>query len=148
MIALSGKLLVDTSVLIYATLSNDPRHATASGILALAGSRSCQPFVSTQNLAEMYPNLTGPKVKPPDSPEVARSKIQSIGRLRGLEVIPITSQTVDKALELCQKYNVRCQDYFDMQLVAAMMLHGIPTIVTENAQDFAPIREIRVINPF
>jgi len=145
---LAGKFLIDTNVLIYATLPNDRRHAQANSILRDVRKASARAFVCTQNLGEMYPNLTGAKLKPPDSPEVARRKIQSIATLRRLEIIPITYATVAKALELCQSYNVRAQDYFDMQIVAAMILNSIPTIITENADDFAAIREIRAFDPF
>ena len=51
-------------------------------------------FVSVQNLAEMYPNLTGPKNQPPDSPVMARDKIRSLSRLRGLTVLPLTLESV------------------------------------------------------
>jgi predicted nucleic acid-binding protein len=55
---------------------------------------------------------------------------------------------VDKALELCNRYDVRRQNYYDMQLVAVMLLHEIPTIVTENSKDFVFVSEVAALNPF
>jgi predicted nucleic acid-binding protein len=78
---LSGRVLVDTNVLIYATLAADPRHGRAREVLAQRHRPEVALFVSVQNLAEMYPNLTGPKNQPPDSPELAREKIRSLARL-------------------------------------------------------------------
>lgn len=87
---LTGRVLVDTNVLIYATLAGDPRHDSAGQVLELRHRPGVDLFVSVQNLAEMYPNLTGPKNQPPDSPTLARDKILSLSRLRGLTVLPLT----------------------------------------------------------
>lgn len=144
----SGKCLLDTNVLIYATSRDDPRHARTVEIFEQARSGAMEAYVSTQNLAEMYPNLTGPKRRPPDSPRLASQKIDSIGRLQNLRVLGIGWAVIEKALELCTKYDVRRQDYFDMQLVAAMMLNGIPTLISENVKDFAAVKEIEAVNPF
>jgi predicted nucleic acid-binding protein len=88
---LSGRLLIDTNVLIYATLAADARHVQAQKVLSLRTQSGIEMFVSVQNLAEMYPNLTGPKNQPPDSPSLAREKILSLTRLRGITVLPLIS---------------------------------------------------------
>jgi hypothetical protein len=105
-------------------------------------------FISVQNLAEMYPNLTGPKNQPPDSPAVAREKILSISGLRGLTVLPLTLETTRHALDLCIDGAVIRQNYFDRQLAALMIREAIPTILTENISDFSGIHGINAINPF
>ena len=133
---ISGRVLVDTNVLIYATLSADPRHERARQVLALRHRPDMTLLVSVQNLAEMYPNLTGPKNQPPDSPELARSKIQSIARLRGITVLPLTLETTHLALDLCVEAGVTRQSYFDRQLAALMIRESIPVIITENVKDF------------
>lgn len=71
---LTGRVLVDTKVLIYATLAGDPRHLRAKEVLAMRRRAGVEIFVSVQNLAEMNPNLTGPKNQAPDSPALAREK--------------------------------------------------------------------------
>jgi predicted nucleic acid-binding protein len=96
----------------------------------------------------MYPNLTGPKNQPPDSPSLAREKILSLTRLRGITVLPLTMESVQHALDLSVTGNVTRQNYFDRQLVALMLREGIPTIITENVKDFAGIKGIKAINPF
>lgn len=146
--ALSGRVFVDTNVLIYATLAGDPRHSRSREILELRHNAGVELFVSVQNLAEMYPNLTGPKSQPPDSPAVARDKIASISRLRGLTVLPITLECVRRALDLCLEAGVTRQRYFDRQLAALMLLEDIPVVLTENVADFSGIDGITAINPF
>jgi predicted nucleic acid-binding protein len=145
---LTGRVLVDTNVLIYATLASDSRHEQARHVLTLRHRTDIELFISVQNLAEMYPNLTGPKNQPPDSPALAREKILSLSRLRGLTVLPLTLESVHHALELCVVGNVTRQNYFDRQLAALMLREGIATILTENVKDFANIDGITAINPF
>ncbi len=145
---ISGRVLVDTNVLIYATLSADPRHERARQVLALRHRPDMTLLVSVQNLAEMYPNLTGPKNQPPDSPELARSKIQSIARLRGITVLPLTLETTHLALDLCVEAGVTRQSYFDRQLAALMIRESIPVIITENVKDFTGVKGVTAINPF
>jgi predicted nucleic acid-binding protein len=141
-------VLIDTNVLIYATLAADSRHQQAQKVLSLRNHSGVEMFVSVQNLAEMYPNLTGPKNQPPDSPSLAREKILSLTRLRGITVLPLTMESVQHALDLCVPGNVTRQNYFDRQLAALMLREGISTIITENVKDFAGIKGIKAINPF
>lgn len=145
---LSGSVLVDTNVLIYATLEADPRYARAREVLSLRFSPTIQLCVSVQNLAEMYPNLTGSKNSLPDTPEIARRKIESIAGLEGIIVWPLSLSITRRALSLCQDYKISRQRYFDMQLAATMLEEGIDTVLTENSKDFEGIEGIRVVNPF
>jgi predicted nucleic acid-binding protein len=141
-----GRVLIDTNVLIYATLENDPRSERSRALLTDPKER--ERFTSVQNLAEMYPNLTGPKMELPDTPALARAKIQSIASLPGLEVLPLTGDIQSIALELCEKYGITRQHYYDAQIAATMRVHGIRTLLTENDRDFAAMTEIRAVNPF
>jgi len=144
--AAKGRILIDTNVLIYATLAGDSRSVRSRDLLLspLDGER----FVSVQSLAEMYPNLTGPRMEKPDPPSVARAKVQSIASLATLHVLPLTGDVQAVALELCEKYGITRQRYYDAQLVATMVVHGIKTLLTENTRDFEGMTEIRAVNAF
>lgn len=142
------KVFIDTNVLIYATLSNDSRFQRAREILLEENEDTPQRFISVQNLGEMYPNLTGPKMGKQDTPGEARRKIEAIGALPHVTVLPLTGDVVILALELCATYNRLKQDYFDMQIAAFMKQYGIGKIYTENAADFAGIEGITAVNPF
>ncbi len=144
----TGRILVDTNVLIYATLAADPRHAKALEVLSLRHRPDVELFVSVQNLAEMFPNLTGPKNQPPDTPALAREKILSLSRLRRLTVLPLTLESIHTALDLCVAGQVTRQRYFDRQLAALMLREAIPLILTENVKDFTAIEGITSLNPF
>lgn len=140
------RVLLDTNVLIYATLESDHRFARSQEVLL--GNDPWQRFISVQNLAEMYPNLTGPKMTKPDTPAMARAKIHSIASLRTLEVLPITGDIIATALELCERYDVRRQRYFDIQLIASMKAHGIKEIMTENVRDFSDFDGVHAFTPY
>ncbi len=129
---------------------SQPIHGTSGHrrILALRKRAGVELFISVQNLAEMYPNLTGPKNQPPDSPALAREKIQALSRLRGLTVLPLTLDSVHRALELCVSGGITKQKYFDRQLAALMLREDIPVILTENDKDFSGVEGITPINPF
>lgn len=139
---------IDTNILIYATLENDPRFEKARGILFGEAAKTAARFTSVQNLSEMYPNLTGSKMEKPDSPAVAGKKIESIASLPGLIVLPLTPDVVFIALEFCEIHGKLRQDYFDMQIAAFMKRYRITLLFTENEKDFAGIEGIIVVNPF
>jgi predicted nucleic acid-binding protein len=151
-------VFIDTNVLIYATLSDDDRYETARRILLGDGSENVTDaigpkkymtkYISVQNLGEMYPNLTGPKMSVPDSPEIARQKIESIASLPDVTVLPLTYDVVQLALELCHQYDRRKQDYFDMQIAAFMKRYRIGLLYTENSKHFTGIAGLRAVNPF
>ncbi len=144
--AAEQRVLLDTNVLLYATLEKDPRFERSRDLLlSKAGGER---YVSVQNLAEMYPNLTGPRMQPSDTPAVARAKILSIASLPTLHVLPLTGDVQIIALELCEKYCITRQRYYDAQLVATMIAHGVRTLWTENDRDFKDLTEIQVVNPF
>ena len=97
---LRGRVLVDTNILIYSTLSADARNERAQEILALRNSPNVELYVSVQNLAEMYPNLTEPKNRHPDTPELARRKIESLAGMAEPNVFPVTLTLSRLALQL------------------------------------------------
>ena len=148
MIHVEGKVLLDTNVLICATLENDHRYEIAHNIVLGSLGNGVECYVSVQNLAEMYANLTGPKMDIPDTPAIAGGKIVSIASLSSVQVLSLSLEIQKLTLELCEKYGVRRQKYFDIQLVASMLSYGIPTMITENSADFNGIAEIQTLNPF
>lgn len=147
MATIKGRYLVDTNVLIYATLEQDARRESAREAIAHGKRDDCEAFISVQNLAEMYPNLTGPKTQPPDTPQQASEKITRLASLAYVQVLPVTASVVHKALQMASQHDVRRQRFFDIQLAATMLVHDIPTILTENTEDFADIPGIQAVNP-
>jgi predicted nucleic acid-binding protein len=155
--------LIDSNVLIYATLRGDPRFDVARELVLGSDGVWGKRFVSVQILAEMYPNLTGPNMEIPDSPEAAAEKVRALCHLPHITVLPVTSAVIERALDLCALHGVRRQRYFDAQLVALMSEYNLQRIYTENVSDFSDLVSaalrgaegspphapaIEIINPF
>lgn len=146
----TGAVLLDTSVLLYATLEGDRRHRVARELVEgragmVAGCRLC---VSAQSLGELWPVLTGRRVEPADTPELARRKVEGLLGLAHVEVLAVDAAVVREALRLCEQHQVRRGRYHDVQLVAVMRCHGIRRLVTENDGEFAGFEGIEAVNPF
>lgn len=148
MVIARSKALVDTNLLIYACLQSDPRCQTCRELLITSGQGQYNLFISIQNLAEMYPNLTGPKMMKANTPAEACRHIDAITEYENLYVLGLTLDIQQKARHLCRRYNVTRQRYYDMQLVATMLHHQISVIFTENTKDFAAVKEIEARCPF
>ena len=143
-------VLLDTGVLVYATLEGDRRHRVAREVVEgrsrwVAGCRLC---VGAQSLGELWASLTGRRVEPPDTPEVARRKIGALAGLAQLTVLAVDVAVVREAVRLCEQHHARRRRYHDMQLVALMRCHGIRRILTESEADFEGLEGIEVVNPF
>jgi predicted nucleic acid-binding protein len=145
----SAEYLLDTNVLVYATLAADPRHERALTLL-MGSDRAPRPavLVSVQNLAEMWPALTGPRTDPPDAPETAAAKVESIASLAHVTVLPVDRETLRLALRLAAARGITRQRYFDLQIAAVMLQNGIRRLYTENTTEFRGIDGIEAINPF
>jgi len=65
-----------------------------------------------------------------------------------LNVLPLTLESVQRALDLCVTGGVTRQHYFDRQLAALMLRESIPVVLTENTGDFSEIEGITALNPF
>lgn len=68
-------------------------------------------------------------------------------RSPGIQVLPLTGDVMSLALELCERYGITRQRYYDAQIVATMLVHGIGTILSENDRHFRCMTEIRAVNP-
>lgn len=97
----------------------------------------------------MFPNLTGPKMSTPDSPSAAAEKVIAVSKLQHLTILPLTVHSIVRAAELCSRFSISRQRYFDAQLIALMIEYSLERIYTENTKDFRWASElgIEAINP-
>jgi predicted nucleic acid-binding protein len=72
-----------------------------------------------------------------------------VGRIkREYPVFPETPTVFPEWEYLVSKYRPKNRRIFDARLVALMLVHRIPEILSFNDKDFAQYSEIRVLNPF
>jgi predicted nucleic acid-binding protein len=126
---------LDTNVLVYAFLRNDPRHETAKSVVAGGG------VISVQVANEFV--------------DVARRKLRweweeivaMLAEARSLLGPPVslTEETHRSALALSRRYGLRI---YDGLIVSAARLAGCGLLYTEDLQDGQTIEGVLVRNPF
>jgi toxin-antitoxin system PIN domain toxin len=144
----SRPVLLDTNVLVYATNEDSPFHARARELVQQALAGNLDAALTPQILAEYYAVITDSRrVDRPLTPQEARGQIEALldGAIR---LLPLQEGTSRRMAELGERHDIRAQEIYDAQVVAAMLEGGIPLIWTANEQDFRRYQEIEVRNPF
>jgi predicted nucleic acid-binding protein len=129
------KPFLDTNVLVYAVLSDDPRCPTAERLLAAGGT------VSVQVLNE-FANVARGKLKWPwRDIEATLTLVRSqSGRVRDISV-----STHEVALALARDHGLA---FYDALIVAAALEAGCDTLLTEDMQHGRKFGSLTVVNPF
>ena len=128
-------VFVDTNVLVYTSLPTSPMQAVAELALnALAGS-GVELWISRQILREWIATLTRPGVANPPIP--LATVLADVGPLAARFSIAEDSPAV--FAELLAVLGVSpCggRQVYDANIVATMLAHGIPNLLTHNTADF------------
>jgi uncharacterized protein len=140
--------LVDTNILVYATMSDSPHHAAASALMEQAQSADANLFVASQSLVEFYSVVTNRRrVTLPLSADRAIEAIECMLQLAGLVLLPYPQDVVTRWCELLRQKPVVGAEVFDVQLVATMLAHGIRRLYTLNVADFRQFSILEVLVP-
>jgi predicted nucleic acid-binding protein len=138
-------VLLDTNILLrLAQPQHLGAHAAARALRSLRASNEAL-HIAQQNLVEFWAVATRPIAANGLglTTEQAASEIDALKRLFVLlSEIPIH----DAWERLVLNYRVSGKSAHDARLVAAMVVHGVESILTFNAQDFLRYGEIRVLD--
>jgi predicted nucleic acid-binding protein len=138
--------VVDTNVLVYALDADAPQHAASRALLQAGRDAFTTLYVTSQILCEFYAVVTNARrVQNPRSPADALAALSLL--LGFLRVLPVPMRAVEELLRLLGRRPVIGADVFDLQILAAMNVNGIPRIYTFNAGDFTGFPEIDVLTP-
>lgn len=138
---MSGKVFVDTNVLIYAyDLDAGRKHDVASALVRDLWQQQ-RGVVSTQVLQEFYVNVTRKIPTPLPRPQ-ARGLLQSY---LAWQVQLIDPQTVLFASELEERHTLA---FWDAMIVAAAVHAGAERIATEDLNHGQKLEGVRIENPF
>jgi len=129
------KRFLDTNVLVYATLSDDPRRAAAERALDAGGTVSVQVLNEFANVARG--KLRRPWARIEATLDLIRSKVD---RIR-----PVTVATHDRAIELARDHGF---SFYDALIVAAALEANCDALLTEDMQDGRTIEGLTIRNPF
>lgn len=131
---MSGRAFLDSNILLYA-VSDDPRSVVAQTSLRAAH------VISVQVLNE-FATVARLKFKR----SVDDIRMAEKGFRAALEVMPVTIENHDAALDLMDRYGF---SFYDALIVASALDAGCTRLVTEDLQHGQLLdKRLRVINPF
>jgi predicted nucleic acid-binding protein len=143
-------ILVDTNVLVYASLRNSPWHAQAIQSLHKELQGGAELWVSRQILREYLAVLTRPGTTTLPSP-AATAVADVAAFVRMFRVADETSDVTTKLLALVQTVPLGGKQIHDANLVATMQAYGIPRLLTHNVADLkrfgAWITVVPIVSP-
>jgi len=144
----SNVSLLDTNILIYAADESSSFFERSRNLLKRGLAGEVEICISMQNLSEFFAIITDPKrVDNPRTQAEALVEIKKYLRSQRIRKIyqgPAMSRVM---LDLMERYQVKKQDIFDLQLVATMLSNRVKRIYTFNRDDFLRFTEIEVMEP-
>lgn len=139
---MSAEFFIDTNVFIYQLDRADPRkHAVADGIVreALATGKGC---VSSQVVQECL-NVALHKAEVPLSLADARAYLDAV--LLPLMQITVGEALYHRALDVQGRWRF---GFYDSLIVAAALMAGCRTLLSENLQHGQKLDSLTIVDPF
>jgi len=134
---MSADTFVDTNVLVYAFDTRFPeKRAAARRIIDAADF-----VVSAQVLGELYVTLTR-KLADKVPEDIAK---ETISGLRRFPIVPLSGALVAAAIGTSIRFQL---SYWDALIIEAAAAGGCTTVLTEDLNDQAVIKGVRIVNPF
>jgi len=140
------KILIDSSILIYAVNRDSAQHKQVRKFLGdQFKDEQVQLFLAQQNILEALRVLTHPKFpQPMNSTKSFKLLTQLLNQFTIISPLP---ETISIFEQLWHKYPRSGNFIFDLYLVATALTHNIRTIATDNEKDLGQFEEIVIINP-
>jgi predicted nucleic acid-binding protein len=140
-------VLLDTNILTRLAQHTHPMHATARDAVAALQAGGKAIFTVPQNLYEFWAVATRPVAVNGLGLTAAEADTELV-RLEAL--FPLLADTPAILAEwrrLVVAHGILGRNGHDARLVAAMLVHGLPDILTFNVADFTRFPGITVLNP-
>jgi len=138
-------ILLDTNILLRLAQPHHPNASVAGRALRALRTSNQALHITQQNLVEFWAVTT----RPVDANGLGLTVVQAATEVSALkrlfDLLP-ELPLQDEWERLVTHYRVSGRNVHDARLVAAMVVHGIDSILTFNAQDFVRYTEIRVLD--
>lgn len=131
---LASALFIDTNVLVYANVSEAPQHQVALAAIDQARKDGRTLWISRQVLREYLGTLTRPQV----FQDVPLTTVLEQVRLfqNHFEIADDTNVVTDQLMQLMNDIPIGGKQVHDANIVATMLAHDIPALLTHNGKDF------------
>ena len=134
---MSGKVFLDTNIVVYLYSGDEPEKQAA----ALQLIEQNNPVISTQVLSELANTLSRKFALPFDVVAQAVAEVQD-----ACGVLPVMPETISQALALAKKYQY---SYYDSLILSSALSAGCNTLFTEDMQHGQVIENsLTINNPF
>ncbi|NBB49697.1 PIN domain-containing protein [Rhizobium sp. CRIBSB] len=130
-----GGRFVDTNVLLYLASGDNQKADRAEAVLGQGGTISVQVLNEIANVLRRKIQMSW------SDTHVFRDMIRAL-----LTVEPVTQATHETGLRVSERYGL---SIYDAMIVAAALLAGCDTLISEDMQDGLVIDDrLRIVNPF
>lgn len=139
--------LVDTNVLLRSAQPSHTMHADAVRAVGALLARGEMLSVIPQNIIEYWAVATRPSEANGLGLSVADT-VNDLTRLKGVfQVLPDTPAIFTEWEALVSRHAVKGKEAHDARIVAAMLAHKVPNLLTFNTDDFKRYTEITSVDP-
>ena len=141
-------MLIDTSTLLRTLQVRHPQYETATHALEILPKRNRNLHIVPQNLVELWVVATRPIEQKNGlgmRPSIAAAELARLKRM--FELLPDIPTIYPIREGLVIQHKVSGKPAHDARLVAAMLAHGLTSIITFDATGFCRYGGIEVIHP-
>lgn len=145
---MSNSYLIDSNILLRISRRDDPDYQIVDGALERLLREDTELYYTHQNIAEFWNVWTRPADKNGFG-LTGETAEREIGKFEGMMKLAGDSVPVyERWRQLVRTYRVKGVQVHDARLVAAMLVHGIPNLLTLNVADFARyVGVIKAVHP-
>lgn len=130
----ASALFVDTNVLVYANVSEAPQHQAALAAIDQTRKDGRTLWISRQVLREYLVTLTRPQAFQDVPLTTVLEQVQLFQD--HFEIADDTDAVTDQLMQLMDDIPIGGKQVHDANIVATMLAHGIPALLTHNGKDF------------
>ncbi len=141
-------ILFDTPILVHADNIDSMHHKVAEELRYKAIKGEIDACVTPQILLELFAILTSLRVEHPLPPQEALRIVQVYYFAEPIRKIFPRVSTLNRTIQLCEKYSIKGQEIYNAFLAAIMLDNGVEDIYTDNPDVYSKFTEIKASNPF
>lgn len=139
-------VFIDTNILIYSNLALSPFHIQAIQRLQEFADQDMEMWISRQTLREYLSGMTRRSDSTGTIP--ITSLVADVEYFSSyFHVAENTALVTERLLKLMTEINIGGKQVHDANIVATMLVYGIPQLLTHNIGDFARFSELITILP-